>query len=79
MLAMMRRSEGGDDWAKRWVFGLNIATVDAGKSASVDIELTGASVSRWDATSKSFKIAVGKYTISVLDGIGEIEIGVVAK
>jgi hypothetical protein len=26
VLAMMRRSEGGGDWPKRWVFGLNMAT-----------------------------------------------------
>ena len=79
VLAMMRRSEGGADWAKRWVFGLNMATAGAGKSALVAIELTAASVSRWDAASKSFKVAVGKYTVSVLDGIGEIEVSVVTK
>ena len=79
VLAMMRRSEGGADWAKRWVFGLNMATAGAGESALVDIELTAASVSRWDAASKSFKVAVGKYTVSVLDGIGEIEVSVVTK
>ena len=80
VLAMIRRtSEGGDDWAKRWVFGLNMATAGAGESALVDIELTAASVSRWDAASKSFKVAVGKYTVSVLDGIGEIEVSVVTK
>lgn len=78
VLAMMRRSTGGGDWAKRWVFGVTVATAGGGKSASVDIELTAASVSRWDATSKSFKIETGKYAISVLDAAGEIEISVVA-
>jgi hypothetical protein len=56
-----------------------MATAGGGKSASVDIELTAAAVSRWDAASESFKVAVGKYTVSVLDGIGEIEVSVVAK
>ena len=79
MLAMMRRSEGSGagNWAKQWVFGLNVVAAGASKSASVDIELSAASVSRWDSAAKSFKIATGNYTISILDGVGEIRISVV--
>lgn len=79
VLAMMRRREGSGagNWAKQWVFGLNVAVAGASKSASVDIELNAASVSRWDSAAKSFKIATGNYTISILDGVGEIRISVV--